>query len=203
MKDELSEARVATARYGVFDDLEEAGRCLSGLSGPCVVKTDGLAAGKGVLVADTREEAEADVAAKLSGGAFGDAGRRVVIEEGLVGVECSIQALCDGARVVPLAAARDFKRVFDGDHGANTGGMGSYSPPPEVDEALVDRVMDEAVAPIVATRARRGIDYRGVLYAGIMITADGPFVLEYNVRFGDPEAQVVLLRLADDPLDLL
>ena len=203
MKDALSEAGVATARYGVFGDLDEARRFLSSLPGPFVVKTDGLAAGKGVLVAETREEAEADVVAKLSGRAFGDAGRRVVIEEGLVGFECSIQALCDGARVVPLAAARDFKRVFDGDQGANTGGMGSYSPPPEVDEALLDRVMDEAVAPIVATLARRGIDYRGVLYAGIMITADGPFVLEYNVRFGDPEAQVVLPRLADDPLGLL
>jgi phosphoribosylamine--glycine ligase len=203
MKDALAEAGVSTARYGVFDDIDGARRFLHSLPGPFVVKTDGLAAGKGVLVAVTREEAEADAAAKLSGLAFGDAGRRVVIEEGLVGVECSIQALCDGTRAVPLAAARDFKRVFDGDRGANTGGMGSYSPPPEVDDGLVDRVMDEAVAPIVATLRRRGIDYRGVLYAGIMVTADGPVVLEYNVRFGDPEAQVVLCRLADDPVDLL
>jgi phosphoribosylamine---glycine ligase len=203
MKDALAEAGVATARYGVFDDLDGARRFLDDLSGPYVVKTDGLAAGKGVLVAATREEAEADIEAKLSGRAFGDAGRRVVIEEGLVGFECSIQALCDGTRVVPLAAARDFKRVFDAERGANTGGMGSCSPPPEVDEALVDRVMDEAIAPMVATLVRRGIDYRGVLYAGIMVTADGPFVLEYNVRFGDPEAQVVLPRLAGDPVDLL
>jgi phosphoribosylamine--glycine ligase len=203
MKDALKESGVATARYGVFDDLAEARRFLAVLPGPFVVKTDGLAAGKGVLVAQTRDEAEADVAAKLSGLAFGDAGRRVVIEEGLVGFECSIQALCDGTRAVPLAAARDFKRIFDGDRGANTGGMGSYSPLPEVDDALVERVMDEAVAPIVATLTRRGIDYRGVLYAGIMMTADGPVVLEYNVRFGDPEAQVVLPRLADDPVDVL
>ena len=203
MKDALEESGVATARYGVFDDLAEARRFLATLPGPFVVKTDGLAAGKGVLVAQTREEAEADVAAKLSGRAFGDAGRRVVIEEGLVGIECSIQALCDGTRVVPLAAARDFKRIFDGDRGANTGGMGSYSPLPEVDDAMVERVMEEAVAPLVATLTRRGIDYRGVLYAGIMMTADGPFVLEYNVRFGDPEAQVVLPRLADDPVDVL
>lgn len=203
MKDLLKEAGVATARYGVFDDLAEARRFLAGLPGPFVVKTDGLAAGKGVLVASTRDEAEADVAAKLSGRAFGDAGRRVVIEEGLIGLECTIHALCDGERIVPLAAARDFKRVFDGDRGANTGGMGCYSPPPEVDEALVERVMDEAVAPIVATLRGRGIDYRGVLYAGIMVTNGGPVVLEYNVRFGDPEAQVVLPRLDDDPVDLL
>jgi len=203
MKDALAEAGVATARYGVFDEVDRAISFLGSLPGPFVVKTDGLAAGKGVLVAETREEAEADVIAKLSGRAFGDAGRRVVIEEGLIGFECSIQALCDGARVFPLAAARDFKRVFDGDQGPNTGGMGSYSPPPEVDDDLVDRVMDEAVAPIVATLRRRGIDYRGVLYAGIMVTPAGPVVLEYNVRFGDPEAQVVLPRLADDPLDLL
>jgi phosphoribosylamine--glycine ligase len=203
MKDLLKEAGVATARYGVFDDLAEARRFLAGLPGPFVVKTDGLAAGKGVLVASTRDEAEADVAAKLSGRAFGDAGRRVVIEEGLIGLECTIHALCDGERIVPLAAARDFKRVFDGDRGANTGGMGCYSPPPEVDEALVERVMDEAVAPIVATLRGRGIDYRGVLYAGIMVTYCGPVVLEYNVRFGDPEAQVVLPRLDDDPVDLL
>ena len=166
MKEVLEEAGVPTARYGVFDDLAEARRFLAVLPGPFVVKTDGLAAGKGVLVAQTRDEAEADVAAKLSGLAFGDAGRRVVIEEGLVGFECSIQALCDGTRAVPLAAARDFKRIFDGDQGVNTGGMGSYSPLPEVDDALVERVMDEAVAPIVATLTRRGIDYRGVLYAG-------------------------------------
>jgi phosphoribosylamine--glycine ligase len=203
MKDLLKEAGVATARYGVFDDLADARRFLAGLPGPFVVKTDGLAAGKGVLVASTRDEAEADVAAKLSGRAFGDAGRRVVIEEGLIGLECSIHALCDGERIVPLAAARDFKRVFDGDRGANTGGMGCCSPPPEVDGALVERVMDEAVAPIVATLRGRGIDYRGVLYAGIMVTYCGPVVLEYNVRFGDPEAQVVLPRLDDDPVDLL
>jgi phosphoribosylamine--glycine ligase len=202
MKDALAEAGVASARYGVFDDLGEARRFLRGLPGPFVVKTDGLAAGKGVLVASTREEAEADVEAKLSGRAFGDAGRRVVIEEGLAGFECSIQALCDGSSVVALAAARDFKRVFDGDRGANTGGMGAYSPPPEVD-ALVDLVMDEAMAPLVATLVARGIDYRGVLYAGIMVTPDGPVVLEYNVRFGDPEAQVLFPRLLDDPVDLL
>jgi phosphoribosylamine--glycine ligase len=126
----------------------------------------------------------------------------VVIEEGLDGVECSVQVLCDGRRVVPLAAARDFKRAFDGDRGANTGGMGSTSPPVGIDEAVVGRVVDEAIEPTVAALRARGIEYRGVLYAGVMVTADGPVILEFNVRLGDPEAQVVLPRLADDPVEL-
>jgi phosphoribosylamine--glycine ligase len=168
-----------------------------------VVKTDGLAAGKGVLVADDLAAAEADVVDKLSGRSFGDAGRTVVIEEGLVGVECSLLVLCDGTTAVPLPAARDFKRIGDGDRGPNTGGMGAFSPVPDVDDAAVGRIMDEAVLPLVAELRRRGIDYRGVLYAGLMLTAEGPRVIEYNVRFGDPEAQVVLGLLADDPVDLL
>jgi phosphoribosylamine--glycine ligase len=203
MKEVLAEAGVPTARYGSFEDPAAATRFLAELPGPFVVKTDGLAAGKGVLVTDSRAEAEADVAAKLSGRAFGEAGRRVVIEEGLLGFECSIHALCDGTRAVPLAAARDYKRAFDGDGGANTGGMGCYSPPPEVDDGLVGRVMDEAVEPTVAALRRRGIDFRGVLYGGIMVTSDGPYVLEFNVRFGDPETQVLLPRLLDDPVEML
>ncbi|MGH9006666.1 MAG: phosphoribosylamine--glycine ligase [Acidimicrobiales bacterium] len=203
MKAVLAEAGVPTARYGSFEDAGAATRFLAELPGPFVVKTDGLAAGKGVLVTDSRAEAEADVAAKLSGRAFGEAGRRVVVEEGLVGFECSIHAVCDGTRVVPLAAARDYKRAFDGDGGANTGGMGCYSPPPEVDDGLIGRVMDEAVEPTAAALRRRGIDFRGVLYGGIMVTSDGPYVLEFNVRFGDPETQVLLPRLLDDPVDLL
>jgi phosphoribosylamine--glycine ligase len=203
MKELLHEARIPTARFGAFGDPDAAGAFLRTLPGPWVVKTDGLAAGKGVLVAETLAEAEADVAEKLSGRAFGDAGRRVVIEEGLAGTECSLLALCDGRRVVPLAPAQDFKRVGDADTGPNTGGMGAFSPVPGAGPDLVDRVMDEAVEPLVATMVRRGIDYRGVLYAGLMLTPDGPRVLEYNVRFGDPEAQVVLPRLADDPVELL
>jgi phosphoribosylamine--glycine ligase len=203
MKEVLDEAGVPTARYGAFEDAASALAFLSSLPGPYVVKTDGLASGKGVLVTSNLEEAERDVVAKLSGRAFGAAGRRLVIEEGLSGVECSVQALCDGTRVVPLAAARDFKRIFDQDRGPNTGGMGSYSPVPDVADTVVDRVMDEAVAPVVDTLARRGIDFRGVLYAGVMVTDDGPVILEFNVRFGDPEAQVVLPRLADDPVELL
>ncbi|MHB8437911.1 MAG: phosphoribosylamine--glycine ligase [Acidimicrobiales bacterium] len=203
MKDLLAEARVPTARYGVFDDLKAAKAFVCELPGPYVIKTDGLAAGKGVLVTESIGEAERDIEAKLSGSAFGDAGRRVVVEEGLTGIECSLLALCDGRRVVPLPAAQDYKRIADGDEGPNTGGMGAYSPLNIVDDRMVDRVMDEAVEPLVAALRRRGIDYRGVLYAGLMIGADGPQVLEYNVRFGDPEAQVVLPRIDDDLVALL
>ncbi|HUZ09816.1 MAG TPA: phosphoribosylamine--glycine ligase [Acidimicrobiales bacterium] len=203
MKEMLAGAGVPSARFGAFDRVDEAVAYLRSLPGPWVVKTDGLAAGKGVLVTPDLAEAEADVVAKLSGAAFGDAGRRVVVEEGLVGAECSLLALCDGRRVVPLAPAQDFKRVGDGDTGPNTGGMGAYSGVPGVDGAMVDRLMDEAVEPLVRRLRAAGIDYRGVLYAGIMLTPDGPKVLEYNVRFGDPETQVVMPRLADDPVELL
>jgi len=203
MKEMLAEAGVPTARFGVFDDPVPAVDFLRSLPGPWVVKTDGLAAGKGVLVTDSLAEAEADVAAKLSGDAFGDAGRQVVIEEGLVGEECSLLVLCDGERLAALAPAQDFKRLADGDAGPNTGGMGAYSPVPFVDGGLVDRLVDEAVAPLVAALRARGIDYRGVLYAGLMLTPDGPRVLEYNVRFGDPETQVVLPRLDGDLAALL
>jgi phosphoribosylamine--glycine ligase len=203
MKDLLSEAGVPTARYGVFDDSEAAAAFLRELPGPWVVKTDGLAAGKGVLVTDSLGEAVADVQAKLSGATFGEAGRTVVVEEGLSGPECSLLALCDGRQVVPLPVAQDFKRLSDGDDGPNTGGMGAYSPVPLVADGVVDRVLDEAVEPLVAALRRRGIDYRGVLYAGLILTADGPKVLEYNVRFGDPETQVVLPRLDDDLTGLL
>jgi phosphoribosylamine---glycine ligase len=203
MKALLDEAGVPTARFGAFDDAAEAKAFLASLPGPWVVKTDGLAAGKGVLVTDSRAEAEADVEAKLSGEAFGDAGRSVIIEEGLSGEECSLLVLCDGERLAPLAPAQDFKRVGDGDTGPNTGGMGAYSPVPFVDDALVAELVDRAVAPLVAVLRARGIDYRGVLYAGLMLTNEGPKVLEYNVRFGDPETQVVLPRYDGDLAALL
>jgi phosphoribosylamine---glycine ligase len=204
MKEVLSAAGVPTADFAAFDALESAAALeyLESLPGPWVIKTDGLAAGKGVLVAQDLGEARQDVTAKLSGSAFGDAGRTVVIEEGLVGEECSLLVLCDGAHVVPLLPAQDFKRIGDGDTGPNTGGMGAYAPMPHVDGAAVDLIMDTAVRPLVAELRRRGIDYRGVLYAGLMLTADGPKVIEYNVRFGDPETQVVLPLLADDAAEL-
>ena len=205
MKETLGAAGVPTARFATFDALQtkEALAYLETMPGPWVIKTDGLAAGKGVLVARTIEEARADVTAKLSGAAFGDAGRHVVIEEGLVGEECSLLVLCDGTRAVPLVPAQDFKRVGDGDRGPNTGGMGAYAPMPQVRGADVDLLMGAAVLPLVEELRRRAIDYRGVLYAGLMLTAEGPKVIEYNVRFGDPEAQVVLPLLASDAAELL
>jgi phosphoribosylamine--glycine ligase len=202
MKEFLVAAGVPTARHGSFEDLADANAFLAELSGTVVVKTDGLAAGKGVLVTDDHELARRDVAAKLSGLAFGDAGRRVVIEEGLDGEECSLLVLVDGSVAVPLAPSRDYKRLYDGDLGPNTGGIGAVSPAPRVDELLVKRIMAEAIEPTIAELERRGIEYRGVLYAGVMATREGPKLLEYNVRLGDPESEVVLPRLADDPFDL-
>jgi phosphoribosylamine--glycine ligase len=203
MKELLDKAGVPTARWASFDDLAGATSYLRSLPGPYVIKTDGLAAGKGVLVADSLTEAESDIDAKLSGDAFGAAGRQVVVEEGLNGPECSLLVLCDGERLVPLAPAQDSKRLGDLDRGPNTGGMGAYSPVPSVDGPMVGHLVDEAVAPLVAALRARGIDYRGVLYAGLMLTPAGPKVLEFNVRFGDPETQVVLARLDGDLTGLL
>jgi len=204
MKEVLRAAGVPTARYATFDSLETdaALAYLDTLPGPWVIKTDGLAAGKGVLVARSVQEARDDVTGKLAGSSFGDAGRHIVIEEGLTGEECSLLVLCDGTRAVPLVPAQDFKRIGDGDTGPNTGGMGSYAPMARVGSAEVSHLMDIAVHPLVDELRRRGIDYRGVLYAGLMLTAEGPMVIEYNVRFGDPEAQVVLPLLAADPAQL-
>jgi phosphoribosylamine--glycine ligase len=204
MKEVLAAAGVPSARFRAFDALEaaQATAYLESLPGPWVIKTDGLAAGKGVLVAQTLDEARRDVAAKLSGTSFGDAGRTVVIEEGLSGEECSLLVLCDGERAVPLLPAQDFKRIADGDSGPNTGGMGAYAPMARVGPDAVDRIMSTAVLPLVDELRRRGIDYRGVLYAGLMLTPEGPYVIEYNVRFGDPEAQVVLPLLDVDVAEL-
>jgi phosphoribosylamine--glycine ligase len=170
-----------------------------------VVKTDGLAAGKGVVVTDSLMDAREAVRSYLSGEAFGDAGRTLVIEEGLTGPELSLLVVCNGhpddAR--PLAPAQDFKRIGDDDRGLNTGGMGAYSPVPIVSNHTVDDVMTRAVRPTLHWLAQQGIDYRGVLYAGMMLTPDGPKVIEYNVRFGDPECQAVLPRFTGDLAELL
>src|SRR4051794_7920824 len=203
MKEVLAGARVPTAGYGAFTEPAPALAFLRSLPGPWVVKTDGLAAGKGVLVTESFDEAAADVTAKLSGAAFGDAGRRVVIEEFLDGPEVSLLCVCDGRTAVPLAPAQDFKRLADGDAGPNTGGMGAFSPVPVAGPEVVAEVLERAVEPTLAALAARGVDYRGVLYAGLVLTSDGPKVLEYNVRFGDPEAQVVLPRYAGDLAQLL
>ena len=192
MKDVLVAAGVPTAAHRSFraGEEREAVDFLKGLPGPYVVKTDGLAAGKGVLVTGDLAEAIDDIAAKLPDG--------VVVEAGLTGPEVSLMCLADGRRVVPLASAQDHKRVGDGDTGPNTGGMGAFAPVPAVNAAEGERLCEAVVAPTLHELRRRGIDYRGVLYAGLMLTPDGPAVLEYNVRLGDPEAQVVLPLLDGD-----
>jgi phosphoribosylamine---glycine ligase len=203
MKEVLAAAGVPTAGHGAFAEVEPALQFLRSLPGPWVVKTDGLAAGKGVLVTDSLIEAEDDVKAKLAGTSFGDAGRTVVIEECMTGPELSVLAVCDGRNAVALAPAQDFKRVGDGDAGPNTGGMGAYSPVPFVSDAVVATVLDDFVEPTLVELQKRDIDFRGTLYAGLMLTPDGPKLLEFNVRFGDPESQVVLPRLDTDLAELL
>ncbi|HUQ40391.1 MAG TPA: phosphoribosylamine--glycine ligase [Acidimicrobiales bacterium] len=198
MKEFFAAIGIPTARHGAFDDADEAIEFLKTLPGGYVVKTDGLAAGKGVFVTRSIDEAVADVVDKLAGTTFGDAGRRIVIEEEMTGPELSILAVCDGTRVVPLTPAQDFKRIGDGDTGPNTGGMGAYSPVPVAGKDIVDQVLTTILEPTVVELCRRGIDYRGVLYAGLMLTPEGPKMVEYNVRFGDPEAQVVLTRFDGD-----
>jgi phosphoribosylamine--glycine ligase len=202
MKGVLRDAGVPTARYASFGpgDEERASAFLDTLPGLYVVKTDGLAAGKGVVVTESLAEARDAVRAYLSGDAFGDAGRTLVVEEGMSGPELSLLVLCDGRSAVPLPPAQDFKRAGDGDTGPNTGGIGAYSPVALAGPQVVDDVMRTAVRPTLDELARRDVEFRGVLYAGLMLTPEGPKVLEYNVRFGDPESQVVVPRLASDLL---
>lgn len=203
MKDLLVAAGVPTAAHGSFTSASPAIEFLATMQAPFVIKTDGLAAGKGVLVTEDRAEAEAAIHDYLSGEAFGDAGATVVIEEGLTGPEVSVFAICDGTKAVALTPAQDHKRIFDGDVGPNTGGMGAYTPLPWADPDLVDVIMRDAIEPTLAELGRRGIDYRGTLFAGLMLTPDGPKMLEYNIRFGDPETQVVLPRIESDLVELL
>ncbi|HHY51576.1 MAG TPA: phosphoribosylamine--glycine ligase [Alphaproteobacteria bacterium] len=197
-----TEARVPTAAYGSFTALEPALDYLRRQKAPIVIKADGLAAGKGVKVCDTLLEGEEAVRDCFSG-AFGLSGSRVVIEEFLEGEEASVFALCDGERIVMLPSAQDHKRVWDGDRGPNTGGMGAYSPAPVMTPEIVERTRREIIEPTVRRMAERGTPFTGVLFAGLMITAQGPRLIEYNVRFGDPECQVLMMRLKSDVLDLL
>ncbi len=203
MKDLVMEAGVPTADHGTFTDANLAQSFLETMAAPYVIKTDGLAAGKGVLVTDSLDDAKIAVNEYLSGTAFGGAGEKIVIEEGLVGPEISILAISDGKKAVALSPAQDFKRLHNNNFGPNTGGMGAYSPVPIATPSLVDDVLNNFIQPTITELRRRGIDYRGVLYAGLMITEDGPKLLEYNVRFGDPEAQVVLPRFESSLTDLL
>ncbi|HEY8778703.1 MAG TPA: phosphoribosylamine--glycine ligase [Solirubrobacterales bacterium] len=196
----MAEAGVPTASHTILRDRDEALQHLSCAPYPSVLKADGLAAGKGVIICQTEAEARAAVEVFFTEQRFGTT--EVVLEEFLEGEELSLLALCDGENVVPLAPAQDYKRIFDGDEGPNTGGMGSYSPVPGIDAERVEEIADSVHRPIVDLMARRGDPFRGVLYAGLMLTADGPRVLEFNVRFGDPETQAVLPRLRSDLLDL-
>ena len=201
-KDLMKKYHIPTAQYEVFDTSAAALAYLKTASFPIVIKADGLAAGKGVVVAQTKEEA-LEALDQIMGGVFGAAGSRVVIEEFLVGEEVSLLAFCDGKTALPLPSAQDHKAVFDGDTGPNTGGMGAYSPAPIVPDAELEKMADIAIRPILAEMARQGHPFTGILYAGLMMTKDGPKVLEYNVRFGDPECEPLLMRLESDLLEIM
>jgi phosphoribosylamine---glycine ligase len=196
-KDLCAEFGIPTGAYRRFDNASDATAYVRGQGAPIVVKADGLAAGKGVVVAKTLGEAEAAVAMMFAG-TFGAAGAEVVIEEFLQGREISFFALCDGETALPLASAQDHKRVFDHDQGPNTGGMGAYSPTPFVTEIVHEQIMSRIIHPTLVGMKARGMPFRGVLYAGVMLTAAGPKLFEYNVRFGDPECQVLMLRMMSD-----
>ena len=202
-KEVADAAGAPTAAWGRFTDAAAARAYIREKGAPIVVKADGLAAGKGVVVAATIVEAEAAITDIMEDRVHGTAGASVVIEECLVGEEISFFALCDGVTALPLGAAQDHKRVGDGDTGPNTGGMGAYSPPPIFTDALQADVMARIIRPVLAEMARRGAPFKGVLFAGLMITADGPKLIEFNVRFGDPECQVLMLRLKSDLMPAL
>ena len=203
-KDFLARHQISTAAYANFTEIEPAIAYIRQQGAPIVVKADGLAAGKGVILAQTEDEAIAAVKDMLSGNAFGSAGSRVVIEEFLIGEEASFIVMVDGEHVLAMASSQDHKARDDGDKGPNTGGMGAYSPAPVVTPAMHERIMQEVIYPTVHGMAADGIPYTGFLYAGVMITADGtPKVLEFNCRFGDPETQPIMVRLQSDFVDLL
>jgi len=202
-KDFLARHDIPTAFYQNFTEVEPALAYIDKIGAPIVVKADGLAAGKGVIVAETIEQAKDAVKDMLSGNAFGDAGCRVVIEEFLVGEEASFIVMVDGKNILPMATSQDHKRVGDGDTGPNTGGMGAYSPAPVVTQEIHDRIMSEVIVPTVEGMAKEGNDYTGFLYAGLMIDASGaPKVIEYNCRFGDPETQPIMMRMQADMVEL-
>jgi len=202
-KEFLQRHRIPTAAYAVCDSIDEVRAALAHFHVPVVVKADGLAAGKGVVIAATKEEATGAAAEMLSGKMVGEAGKRVVLEECLKGDELSFLVMSDGERVAPLVAAQDHKRIGDGDTGPNTGGMGAYSTAEIVDEKMRDWLVNHIARPVVAGMKAEGAEYKGVLYCGLMMTARGPMVLEFNCRFGDPETQPILMRLESDLLDAL
>jgi len=199
-KDLMARYGIPTARFRVFQDADAAKRFCRELGAPLVIKADGLAAGKGAMVCATLPEADAAIRLCLDEDAFGAAGRTVVVEEFMTGEEASFFVITDGASTLPLPAAQDHKAIFDDDRGPNTGGMGAYTPAPVVDEAMTGRVMEEIVTPTLAAMAKEGAPYAGVLFVGLMICPDGPRVVEFNCRFGDPECQAILPRLDEDIL---
>lgn len=202
-KELMAKYKVPTAGFKVFDNPDEAKKYIEKVGSPCVVKADGLAAGKGVVVAKTIDEAKQAVDAMMREKIFGDAGNRVIIEECLEGQEASILVITDSKKVIPLVSAQDHKRVFDNDAGPNTGGMGAYSPAAVVTKELFKEILEKVIYRTIDGLAKEGIDYRGVLYAGIMLTKDGPKTLEFNVRFGDPETQAILPRLKSDLVEVM
>jgi phosphoribosylamine--glycine ligase len=202
-KDLMARHGIPTARFGTFSEAAEARRYCRELGAPLVVKADGLAAGKGAVVCQTLEDADRAIALCLDERGFGDAGRTIVVEEFMQGEEISFFVLSDGTTAVPFGAAQDHKTVFDGDRGPNTGGMGAYAPVPIFDDAIEQRVMKEIVAPTIRAMQEAGTPYQGVLYVGLMMTKEGPKVVEFNCRFGDPECQVIVPRLSRDLVPLL
>lgn len=202
-KDLMQKYNVPTAAYGVFSDQAEAEAFIARTGAPIVVKADGLAAGKGVIIAQTCQEAIDAVRDMLSGNAFGCAGSRVVIEEFLTGEEASFLVITDGTNIIPLASAQDHKAIFDGDRGPNTGGMGAYSPAPVVTPDIHEKAMQQVIRPTVAGMAAEGRTYRGVLYAGLMVKDGQVKTLEFNARFGDPECQPLLMRMKSDIVPIL
>ena len=202
-KEILAANNIPTAAFGTFTDAASAKQFLARQKSPYVIKADGLAAGKGVLICASRTEAESAIDDILVGKAFGAAGDKVVIEEFLDGEEASFMALTDGEHLLPLASSQDHKRVFDNDEGPNTGGMGAYSPAPVVTQAMDNRIVQEILTPLLAGLKKQNIRYRGVIYVGLMIGGDGPKVLEFNARFGDPECQPIMMRLKSDLIPLL
>jgi len=202
-KDMMTRYGVPTAPYEVFTNVNEAKHYVIETEMPVVIKADGLAAGKGVVICENSQQAVNALTQMMTDGIFGEAGKKVLVEKLLEGEEISILALCDGEQIIPLASAQDHKRAYDHDRGPNTGGMGAYSPCPQIPQDKIEEAVNRTIRPIVQGMAKEGIPYRGILYAGLMLTKDGPFVLEYNCRFGDPEAQVVLPRLKSDLLAVL
>ncbi len=202
-KELMAKYNVPTADFKIFDDAEEAKKYIEKKGAPCVVKADGLAQGKGVVVAKNVAEAKQAVSSMMQEKIFGEAGSRIIVEDCLNGQEASILVITDGNSIVPLVSSQDHKRIFDDDQGPNTGGMGAYSPAPVVTENLFKEILDKVVYRTIDGLAREGITYRGVLYAGIMLTKDGPKTLEFNVRFGDPETEVILPRMKSDLVEVM